>query len=171
VHTIAWDIAIGVLFGGVLVLAVIVAVAVIVQRRRLAGEELDEWRSIRRQLSPADRRRVTFATVRRQLVDRADLAQAQVACARMRRIAAERAPFAHNRWLRVAFPAFYGIGTLWYVVTAVTEHGSQRVLFIAVAVIFAACCVMWATVVPRSLRTQADRMARLQRRIEERYAS
>jgi hypothetical protein len=171
VHHIGSDVVISVMFCIILILALVVVVTVVVQRRRLSGDEFDEWRRIRRQLSPADRRRVVFATGRQRLVDRADLAQAQVAFARVRQVSAERAPYVRNAWLQIAFPAFYGIAALGDVAAAVTEQGSQRVLSFAVAAIFAACGVMWATFIPRSLRTQADRMARLQRRIEERYAS
>ena len=165
-----WTMVAVALVSAVVVCAVVVWIAVVVQRRRLSGPELDAWRRARRALSRADRRRVIWATARQRLVDRADLAQAQVACTRLRQLAAERAPYTGGSWLRVVFPLFYGVGAVSYIFMAVTGHGAQHVLFGALAAMFATCGILWAFVVPRSVRRQADQMARLRRRVEDRYA-
>jgi hypothetical protein len=161
----------GVIVGAALACAVIVLVGVRMQRRIFAGEPLDQWQRARRKLSFADQWRVTWATARRRPTDRAELAPAQVACARFRQDAAERSPLMRRRWARIALPAAYCLPALVYLVAAFIEHGQQRVFSIAMAVLFAAIGVGWAFLIPRSLRRLPDQMTRLRSRIEDRYAN
>lgn len=141
------------------------------RRRVFAGEALNRWLQTRRRLGLADRWRVSWATTRRRPIGRADLAPAQLAFVEWRQDAAKRAPLLRKRWLRAGLPVIYGCAALCYVIAAVAERGGLRVYDVVLGVLFLAVCLLWAVAVPRSVRREPERMARLRRRIDDRYAN
>lgn len=163
---VVWIIVSAVVGGAVAAFVVLAA-----QRRMHSGEAMDQWQRVRRQLSPADRWRVNWATARQRPVGRADLAEAQVACVRFREHAARRSPLTRKPWMRILITTLYGVAALSYIIDAFAAHsGYQHVFAVVMALLLATLAVLWATVIPHSAARQRDRMARLRRQLEDGYA-
>lgn len=167
---------IGAATGVIVATAVLVVSRPRVQRRMFAGPRLDAWQQARRQLGWADLWRVIWATQFNHLTSRATLAPAQLAYARYLQDAARRSIERQSRpglWkgFRLTTAAVLGFTAIgWWATAAMQSHGSARV-FPYVAAAWSACCALYtALAVPMAWRRLVKRMARLQAKIEDRYA-
>ncbi len=128
---------------------------------------LYEWQQARRQLRPSDRWRVIWATYRHHPAGRAALADAQLAHARYRQAAAQRAlDRQRSRWRAVATVYCGVLAALWAALAA--THSQQRILYSIQAACFAGLALVNG-LGPRTARRQTEPMARLQAEIENRY--
>ena len=161
---------------GVGVTAILVVIVLRVQRRIFAGPRLDAWQQARRQLARADQWRVIWATQFNHLTSRAPLAHAQLAYASYLQDAAGRAIDRQSQpglWkgLRLTTAAFLGFAALgWWAAAATQRQGSAKVLPYVLAAWFTFHALYTALAVPWSWRRLMKRMARLQAKIEDRYA-
>jgi hypothetical protein len=129
---------------------------------------LYEWQQARRQLRLIGRGRVIWATCRRHPASRVTLADAQLAYARYRQAAAQRALDRRRPGRRVAAAAFFGVLAAGSAVLAAT-HSQQRIVFIWGAAGYALSALGPLLEGPRSMKRLAERMARLQAEIQDCY--
>lgn len=162
-------------------IGVIVATTVLVvirpwQRRIFAGPRLDAWQQVCRQLRWADQWRVIWATQVNHLTGRAALAHAQLVYVRYRQDAAKRSIERQSRpglWkgFRLATAAVLGFTAIgWWATAAMQSHGSAKIFPDVAAAWSAFYALYMALALPRSWRRLAKRMARLQAKIDDRYA-
>jgi len=128
---------------------------------------LYEWQQARRQLRLSDRWRVIWATYRHHPASRPALADAQLAHARYRQAAAQRALDRQRLGWRAVATVYCGVLAAFWVALAAT-HSQQRILHSIQAFSFAGLAIVtWLS--PRTARRQADLMARLQTEIDDHY--
>ncbi len=129
---------------------------------------LYEWQQARRQLRRIDPWRVIWATYRHRPASCPALADAQLAYARYRQAAAQRALDRQRRpGRRAVATVYFGVLAAFWAALAAT-HGQQRILHSIQAASFAGLALVnWLS--PRSARRQAELMARLQTEIDDRY--
>jgi hypothetical protein len=127
---------------------------------------LYEWQQARRQLHRIDRGRVIWATYRHHPASHATLADAQLAYARYRQAAAQRALDRRRPGRRVAAAAFFGVLAAGSAALAAT-HSQQRIAFIWGAAGYAMSALAPLVEGPRSLKRGTERMARLQAEIQD----
>jgi hypothetical protein len=126
---------------------------------------LYEWQQARRQLRLSDWRRVIWATYRHHPASRATLADAQLAYARYRQAAAQRALDRRPGWRAVAAVYWGVLAALWVALAA--THSQLRILSSIQAFSYAGLAiVIWMG--PRSARRLVELMARLQAEIKDR---
>ena len=126
---------------------------------------LYEWQQARRQLHRIDQGRVMWATYRHHPASRATLADAQLAYARYRQAAAQRALDRERPWRRVA-AAFFGVLAAGSAAFA-AMHSQQRIIFILGASGYAIGALGPLLEGPRSLKRLTERMAQLQAEIQD----
>ncbi len=170
-HDPSWETAF--LIAALVVVGVIILVALL---RPLASKlfffdwpPLYEWQQARRPLRRIDQWRVIWATDRNHLVDRAELADAQLAYARYRQARAQRALDRQRRrrgWQVVAL-VLQGIAVAPFAALAVA-HSQQRVVYSLLAAGQALGILGSVLESSRSLSRRVERMARLQTQIKDR---
>jgi len=124
---------------------------------------LYEWQQTRRQLRLSDRWRVIWATYRHHPTSRAVLADSQLAYARYRQAAAQRALGRHRRGWRAAVTVYLVLAAVWAALAATLSQ--QRILNSLQAASFAGLALVIG-LSPRSARRLAELMARLQTEIQ-----
>ena len=128
---------------------------------------LYEWQQARRQLRRIDQGRVIWATYyRHHPASRAALGGAQLACARYRQAAAQRALDRQRRGRRIGAVVFLGATAAGFAALAAVQS-QQRITDIVIAVGYASNALGTLLAGPRSWRRQTERMTRLQAAIED----
>lgn len=127
---------------------------------------LYEWQQARRQVRLIDRVRVVWATYRHHPASRATLADAQLAHARYRQAAAQRALDRRRPGRSVVAAAGLSVLAACWVALAATHHQLQVLYWSAASYAFMALGI---GLEPWSLRRLTQRMTRLQTQIEDRH--